>query len=294
MTGTDNTPMSHAELITPAFEGQQWSDLDDDHIKALFKEHGALLFRGFAGNIDQFSALTDRFCESYMINPNAGRNTVCAEKKIETVNKKFGPFELHAERHQTPPTPHICFFYCNEAPLTMGETSFCDGELLVSILRDELRDMLLGRELWYHAPVNPMTVMGLMEVDNLDDLQQALVEKKLDHIYHINGDRVSETYETPVLHKSAYSDNLAFANFLLFSRFMFKNQKTFPTFENGEIIPNEVCEEIRNTAATITVYHKWQNSDLLMLDNTRVMHGRAGIVEDGPRDIWTRFGYANF
>jgi hypothetical protein len=38
----------------------------------------------------------------------------------------------------------------------------------------------------------------------------------------------------------------------------------------------------------------WQAGDVLMLDNTRFMHGRTAIVDPGERFIATFFGYLSF
>lgn len=37
--------------------------------------------------------------------------------------------------------------------------------------------------------------------------------------------------------------------------------------------------------------HRWQDYDLLVLDNHRLLHGREPMVDDGVRIIFSRFGY---
>lgn len=289
----NQNPMSHAELIVPEYDSQEWSDLSTDAIKETFKKHGAILFRGFKGDVDRLAALTDRFCHSYMTNPNADRMPISKEKQINTVNTSHVLFELHAERHQTPLSPDICWFYCNQAPDTIGETTYCDGALLVEHLSKKTRNLLMQKEMWYHGIIPLSDVTGLWDVKTLDELRQVMDEKKLNHIYEINGETVLQRYSVPFLKKSRYSDKPAFVSFLLFSRYMF-GQKNYPTFENYELIPDEISDEIRNVGAQLTVYHKWQNTDLLMLDNTRFLHGRNKIDPLSKRDIWTRFGFASF
>lgn len=152
--------MSYAACVVPDYDGQQWSDLDSDRVKALFKHYGAVLFRGFPGDINRFETLTNQFCDSYMVNPKAGRNPVVPQKSIETVNNGHGVFELHAERHQLPFSPHICFFYGHEVPEKEGETSYCDGSLLIGCLSEAVREFLQKKQLgttssltWMFSPV---------------------------------------------------------------------------------------------------------------------------------------------
>ena len=100
-------------------------------------------------------------------------------------------------------------------------------------------------------------------------------------------------YTTPVLTESKFSKNLAFANFLLFARFML-NRRDFPIFADGGEIPQSMCVEIDRLARRITTPVHWQDEDFLMLDNTRVMHGRNAVSPDIERVIWSRYGYADF
>ena len=68
--------MSYAAQCLPDYEGQEWSDLDPSKIRALFRHYGAILFRGFPGDINRFETMTNQFCDSYMVNPKAGREPV--------------------------------------------------------------------------------------------------------------------------------------------------------------------------------------------------------------------------
>jgi hypothetical protein len=70
--------------------------------------------------------------------------------------------------------------------------------------------------------------------------------------------------------------------------------RQFPTFEDGSIVPDAIVEEIRDVSEGLTVAHRWQRGDLLMLDNSRFLHGRNPVGNVEEREIWTQFGYAGF
>jgi hypothetical protein len=53
-------------------------------------------------------------------------------------------------------------------------------------------------------------------------------------------------------------------------------------------------QAIRATADQIGVAISWEAGDVLMLDNTRFMHGRTAIRDPGERMIATFFGYVGF
>jgi hypothetical protein len=97
----------------------------------------------------------------------------------------------------------------------------------------------------------------------------------------------------PLLHKPMFSDDLAFANFLLFARLK-RGIRAYPVFEDGTEISDEICNEIRRISDRILVPIVWQKNDVLMLDNTRFMHGRNPIVNVAERVILTNFGFLKF
>ena len=48
------------------------------------------------------------------------------------------------------------------------------------------------------------------------------------------------------------------------------------------------------TGEDLSVAIQWQRGDLLMLDNSRFMHGRTRVVEGDGRRIASFFGYLKF
>jgi len=85
------------------------------------------------------------------------------------------------------------------------------------------------------------------------------------------------------------------ARFLL-SRFRFLGvlPQDVPNTTDGRTVPDPWLEAIRDTGERLKVEIAWQNGDVLMLDNTRFMHGRTAIENPGERLIATYFGYLNF
>jgi len=90
-----------------------------------------------------------------------------------------------------------------------------------------------------------------------------------------------------------FSDELCFGNFLLFARYLHK-VKHFPVFEDNTVIPDDLVEKIRRVSERRTMPIKWQKNDLLILDNTRFMHGRNAIENSEERRIITYFGFLKF
>jgi hypothetical protein len=52
--------------------------------------------------------------------------------------------------------------------------------------------------------------------------------------------------------------------------------------------------QIKATSDAITLAVQWRAGDVLMLDNTRFMHGRNQILDGAERQIATYFGFLTF
>jgi len=61
------------------------------------------------------------------------------------------------------------------------------------------------------------------------------------------------------------------------------------TLEDGSVIASGEIEELRGIAETCTTEINWQDGDVAVLDNTRVMHGRRAI-KDQDRELFICMG----
>lgn len=108
----------------------------------------------------------------------------------------------------------------------------------------------------------------------------------------VEGD-VVRFFSRPALHRPMFIDAPAFGNFLLFARF--NNKRIgYPLLDDGRPVPDPWLEAIRATGEELKAEVAWHPGDVLMLDNTRFMHGRTAIEEPGERLIATLFGYLSF
>ncbi len=90
-----------------------------------------------------------------------------------------------------------------------------------------------------------------------------------------------------------FIDEWAYGNFLVFARRRLQ-VKYFPCYLDGSEIPDEIVDEIESVTNSLACQIMWQKNDLVMLDNTRFMHGRNSIGDPQKRRIYTQFGYASF
>ncbi len=100
-------------------------------------------------------------------------------------------------------------------------------------------------------------------------------------------------FSRPALHKPMFTEDPAFGNFLFFAWFGL-GVRNFPTFEDGSPVPVSLLERIKEISDDITYPIAWRKNDLVMVDNTRFMHGRRRVLNPDTRLIATYFGYLKF
>jgi alpha-ketoglutarate-dependent taurine dioxygenase len=288
-------PVAESPYVTLSAEkaGDSLLSVDASLVRALYIEHGALLFRGFAWDVEVFRAVTDRFCSNYVWNDSGGRKIITADRRIQTVNLGVAPFPLHPELARLPWRPDVAWFGCVVAPREGGETLVCDGIRIVEGLADGLRRELGHRRLLYKREMGPGELEFWFGLAEPNDQMLAHPREGCPFKYSREAGKIFGSFTYPVLHKPMFSEKRAFANFLLFARFGMRVYD-FPLFEDGSQIPDEICNEIKKVGDRLSTRVAWQKDDLLMIDNTRFMHGRNAIINADERLILTQFGYLNF
>lgn len=269
------------------------TDMPEADFIALYKQHGALLLRGFKVGIDGFRDFTARCCSSSVFNESPDRALLDVDRNIQTVNLGIDAFPLHPELSREPWKPDVCFFWCVNPPGKGGETVICDGIEIVRRMPPEIFNAFQRRNLVYTQRMAPdVCAYWLGSADPDDEALRAPRPGCPYTFFRVPGG-VARSFSRPALHKPMFSDDLAFGNFLLFARYYLELQN-FPAFDNGERVPDELVAAVKTISDRITAPIAWRADDLIVLDNTRFMHGRNAVADAEERRIATLFGYLKF
>jgi hypothetical protein len=279
-------------LIEPANE-RRITDVDSSLIVDLYKAHGALLFRGFETEVLEFGKFTRSFCPTNVANQSVGRAPIDPEMNIRTVDPGVGAFALHAELSREPWAPDVAFFACLSAPTRGGATTICDGVELVRQMPEEVRRGLTGRRLLHLKPTWPELLEFWLGTPDPSDEELANPPASCPYQFRRLGSDVIRYFSRPALHRPMFIDQPAFANFLLFSRFT-RQRGDYPLLDDQTPVPEPWLQAIKATADRLTAEVAWRAGDVLMLDNTRFMHGRTAILDARERLIASFFGYLSF
>jgi hypothetical protein len=280
-------------VLIEAAPGETADDLDAARLEAMFREHGAILLRGFGADVPRFERLARRLCSTAVVNESPGRVLLNGQGDVRSVDSGTDAFNLHPELSREPWKPDAALFACLSPPGEGGETLVCDGVAVVDALPASLRDALINRRLIYPQPVWPELLDFWLGTPSPTDAQLANPPATCPYSFRWANGRCWRVFSRPALHTPLFSDAPAFGNFLLFARF--NNGRTgFPLLDDGSVVPDEWLLEIKCVADALAVPVKWRQGDMLILDNSRYMHGRTAITDAAERQIATFFGYVPF
>ena len=280
-------------VVIAANDGEWLSRIERDLVISIYKDHGALLFRGFETNLAEFNYFVSRFCSSSVFNESPNRRVLKDGTQILSVDEGADALELHPELAREPWQPDVCFFFCIDPPQAGGETLICDGVELAAAMPDEVRNVLLGRRLVYTQETGLEQLQFWLGTAWPSEAQLSAPPSNCPYSFsHLDG-KVLHSFSRPALHRPMFENRQAFNNFLLFSRFHHQ-RRDFPVLDDGSCVSDTSLEVIRAKAARLSASINWWRGDLLMLDNTRFMHGRNAIVNPAQRVIASYFGYLDF
>lgn len=265
-------------------------DVDPALVADLFERYGALLLRGFATDLDRFRAFAGRFCATSVFNESPDRTLLDEKHNIQSVNGGTAAFPLHPELSREPWKPDVCFFCCLSPPRTDGQTTLCDGVGIVDALPASLREELGRRRLLYRQPATAAALAFWLGTPTPTDDELAHPPESCPYSFAREAGGIVRGFTRPALHTPMFTDRPAFGNFLLFARFLL-GRTDFPVFDDGRPVPEPWLREIKRVSDALTVPVGWRRGDLLMLDNSRFMHGRTAVTDVGERLIASYFGY---
>ncbi len=264
--------------------------LSREWLRELYTEHGALFLRGFSGGLEEFRRLAVDLCPVAIHNDSRNRATLA--KDIKSASLGTTAFPLHPELSREPWRPDACFFYCVSPPLRGGATTICDGLAIVRDLPPELRDKMASRRLKYMHPARSEELQFWLGTPDPDDAVLANPPPHCPFRFERVGGQLARVFSRSLLHRPMFTDELAFGNFLLFARYL--RGRTFPLLDDGTPVPDEWLHMVKQISDRLTVPIEWQRGDLLIIDNSRFMHGRTALTEGDGRLLATYFGYLDF
>lgn len=278
-------------------EGRGPGHLDVAEVVATLRRHGFVLLRGLARSASDFEAITRRFSRRFLVHGNINRELVSRDGSTQAVDAGLHPLPLHSEMSYGPFYPDSMWFFCAVPPRAGGETTVCDGVELLNALAPTSRSYFKTHRLRYCHRYPPRAWQQAIKTTarGLASLKLAigarLYRKRGVYRFHFDHEQyLCVDYVTSAL-VPLRDGRHAFANSLEISYLpqVIALRGGSVALEDGAPVSGAVLADVARAAAEAGLRIGWQAGDVVMLDNTRVMHGRVALSPD-DRKILVRLG----
>lgn len=287
-----------------------WISDDRSALNEQLEGVGAILFRGFPlADADDFDAFAGAFDYAPFTYEDSLSNAVRINftERVFTANEapKDVDIYLHHEMAQTPVSPSRLFFYCKTAAETGGETPLCRSDWLFADLEREapgLAKEFTKKGLRYTTTMpaqdNPGSGQGRSWMSTLSVSGKEAAELKLAELGYswewLADDALRAT--TPILPavRDLGDGSSSFYNQLIAAYLGWAGVRDDPSralsFGDGSAIESKDLGKLVELAERHTFDLAWQDGDVALVDNYRVMHGRRAFGGERKRQVLVAMG----
>jgi len=283
-----------------------------DHKNELHQrliQHGAILFRGFpVPSADAFEAFLDQ--TDYHNMPYVGGaapRTQVTKSRIVTANESPASEKIpfHHEMAQTPHPPGYIFFYCDIAPASGGATSILHSaeichrffelapEFAARVEREGVRHIR-----YMPAETDTNSAIGrswkeTFHVDNRADCEARLQDDGMTWQWLEDDLLRTESQTLPAIRFDEETGQKTFFNSILAVYTGWDDARNVAnkavTLANGDQMDADVMAKTVAAMDELCVNFKWQQGDVLFINNHTVLHAREPYT--GDRRILASIAY---
>ncbi len=282
-------------------------DLPVQEIVDLFKATGFVAFTGFGIDLTTFEQFSNQFSTDYMDHTGGGSlrevinkqgdKTILSvaysfkqeEGKFSNEEQKTFGLPLHADRSYTTSQPPLMWFMCEVPAKKDGQTTIADGVKLYEALSDRSKEIFTNNKIDYIRRYPDGEWQLWAGTDDLDKVRAYCESNDLE--LTITPDNGVETHSL----RSAFvaprwTDKKAFVNsipIVMWQEDELKSKRSIVRLADGSRIPQDVLDDMWQVCESCTYDIPWHSGDVVMIDNTRMMHGRRPFT-GGERKIAVR------
>jgi alpha-ketoglutarate-dependent taurine dioxygenase len=291
----------HVGSLVKASENAALEQLSLAEIQDALKRTGAIFFQGFGATLDDFECFTNAFSDDYMDNTGSGSYRATAEKTndgtIQNVAYNYGVktqrtfgLPLHADRSYVKSQPEIIWFLCSRPAVEKGLTFVCDGVKIYEKLSPRTRDVFETKRLKYVRNYPQAEWQVAFRTKDIEEVGTYCTENDLQLDVHADGSISTAYYKPAIVDRTRFGSAKAFVNSILIQHWQEKSlgrRNALVRLEDDSQIPDEALDEVKVVSAKLTENLPWSSGDFVMVDNTRLMHGREEFA-DPNREVYVR------
>ncbi|MBL1084956.1 TauD/TfdA family dioxygenase [Streptomyces actinomycinicus] len=269
--------------------------LDPAWVTGLLADAGFLLFRGFRTDLEEFSAFVKAHSSRITLDPARSFHGGEVAQKVDAGTAAVG---LHLENGNSPFGPDLTWFFCEKAASAGSQTTVCDGYRVWDASSLRARSVFGGSPITYSRRVEEpkwkaFVAHQLEGRKEPADIAFADIEALVGTDPHTRltleeDGAIRYAYTTGAAHGTLFGARLAWANSIFGPSYNYETPRI--TLQDGEEIPADLRAELKALTDELTEDIDWQDGDVALIDNTRVMHGRREIL-DTDRTIYNAQSY---
>lgn len=308
--------MIRPALVTPV-DAATLQDVDPKEVVAALAADGVVHFQGFDSSEQAFADFSDRFssdftCDPYKIvaNPwngtrgNVGRvvrRIARAAQRVRARNRpvndaspaRFAPFSgyglnPHNENCFLPGAfPDLVWFHCSRPADSGGATLLLDGGELLKGLDARTATFLRDEPVRYTTSLVPAQWQATWEVRDRDQLRDRL-DSEPGTSYELSAaGHLEVTFDSTQVFSSNFGDGeVVRTNLLSRQPFDRVDASNTEALAGGGNVPGEIVSALLDGARARSELDL-APGDVILIDNSRVMHGRTPFADERRR-ITTR------
>lgn len=274
-----------------------------EHFLEPLWHSGVVLLGGMDLDLQQFEEFTHRLCDHF--HRSAARDDLRqSDGDGYSVRTPKGNFTLlaHNEGSYRPFQPaHLAFFLCIEGPSSRGgETLLVDGRSFYQALPGQLARTLKNEGVVYSARWDTERWQAELGVEDIQELENLAMENH-DFSFSFESDEmhyqckrnaiVEDLQGEPVFANAflAHLPEVTLPRYAQANPYASKTNKV--CFGSGDVPSEADIQTLIDIQDKVSYEHAPAAGDLLVIDNSRVMHGRRSTEGDCRRELLTRFGY---
>lgn len=263
----------------------QTSDIRD---LLLAETGGAILFRGFHPTEETFKAFTEKHGTDFVVHHHLmSRDYVAGDRTFATVNKGDYAIEFHNEMASNPVSPDLFWMLAFTPARHRGRTGLADGVAAARDLTSKTRAHFSEKPVLFEYAHLPKShwgslVPGRTERPEVEAWLSSVGKQRGVTEYAFDADdNLSLKFSFGAIRKTRLSGLTAFCCGLLEAPEAYK-------FVDGSSPAEDCVVEVRQVIYQNAVWLDWQAGDVVLVDNTRVMHSREAF-DDPDRRILVRY-----
>lgn len=299
-------------VVTPGTE-RTIGDLDPSAVLASLGDSGAVLLRDFDASAKEFADFSDRFSTSFTCDPHkvvatawngasgtAGRVARRISRTTKRVRAKrwpvhdaaparFAPFSgyglnPHNENSYLPGAfPELVWFHCSQPAASGGATILVDGGDMLERLDQPTVRFLTEQPIRYRTTLQTPQWQATWDVADQSGLR-SLLDEQPGVTYELDpSGRLDVVFDSTQIFPRLFGGaDVVRTNLLSMQPFDRVNLTTAECTPSGERVPEAVLTAVLD-AAKDRAEVDLRAGDIIIIDNTRVLHGRTPFTDETRR-----------